>query len=116
MYDPTMDNPQQQQHYVSYPEEDLGDAPRVPVTLYDPPVEHSAPATAGVYMSQQPPSHQHEYDGGEGGRMANKWEPTRTNDPFMQKLKPKKKISKKWQKRLYWYVTCKSILGHFWPF
>jgi hypothetical protein len=116
MYDPTMDNLQQQQHHVSYPEEDLGDAPRVPVTLYDPTVQHSAPAAAEVYTSQHPPGHHHEYDGGEGGGMANKWEPTRTNGPFVQKLKPKKKISKKWQRRLYWYVTCKSIFEPFLAF
>ncbi|KAF8847179.1 hypothetical protein BDZ45DRAFT_666092 [Acephala macrosclerotiorum] len=109
MYDPTMDNHQAPR--IQYPEEDVGEAPRPPVTLYDPPVQHGSAAAAltPTYASPPPPPPETRYDGGGGdGDEGVKWEPTRVNlnDPYAQQQKPKtkKKISKKWQRRLYWIV------------
>ncbi|KAH9214076.1 hypothetical protein DL95DRAFT_390025, partial [Leptodontidium sp. 2 PMI_412] len=73
---------------VPYPEGDIGDAcTRPPVTRYDAPPMIQAPPL-------QPVPAQSPYD----AASTNKWQPTRG---FIQGLKPKKKISKKWQRRLY---------------
>ncbi|CZR67892.1 uncharacterized protein PAC_17791 [Phialocephala subalpina] len=94
--------PHQQSHLPYSAEEDIGDAPRPPaVRLYDPPVEHSAPATTSTFA---PPPPRQQLDPAYGGGTS-KWEPNRTTaGSFIQGLKPKKKISKKWQRRLYWIV------------
>ncbi|KAJ5050811.1 uncharacterized protein L3040_002680 [Drepanopeziza brunnea f. sp. 'multigermtubi'] len=119
MYDPSMDDHQDQNHQnpfaerrSPYPEYDIGDArsrppvppvrPLRPVTLYDPPsILHAHPAplrTSSAYASQpapQQPSHD------AASTSSSKWQPM---GGFVRGFTPKGKISKKWQKRLYWIV------------
>ncbi|KAG4431910.1 hypothetical protein IFR05_012609 [Cadophora sp. M221] len=77
---------------VPYLEGGVGDArTRPPVALYDVPPTTQAPPPLQPVPAQSP------YD----AASTIKWQPTRG---FIQGLKPKKKISKKWQRRLYWIV------------
>ncbi|KAI9047206.1 hypothetical protein LZ554_008660 [Drepanopeziza brunnea f. sp. 'monogermtubi'] len=110
--DSTMDDNQNQNPFMQrqspYPEYeyDIGDVrsrpPVPPVPLCDPPPiphAHQAPLmTRSAYASQPvPPQPSHDA----ASASTSKWQPTRG---FIRALTPKGKISKKWQKRLYWIV------------
>jgi hypothetical protein len=61
-------------------------------------------ASANLYTSSLPDnglSNEYSHD----SRPGNKYEPMRGNDPLMRDQQHSKKLSKKWQQRLYWLAS-----------
>ncbi|KAH7390081.1 hypothetical protein BKA64DRAFT_725269 [Cadophora sp. MPI-SDFR-AT-0126] len=104
MYDPTMDHQAPHtQTYIPYSEGDIGDAhSRPPVALYDPPPAIQPPPLTSQGYTPPPAPQPSPYD----TASTSKWQPTRG---FIQGFTSKKKISKKWQKRLYWIVPLSIV-------
>jgi hypothetical protein len=83
--------------HAPYQEGDIGDVrSRPPVALYD-----ASP------MIQVPPLQPVPVQSSYDAASTSKWQPTRG---FMQGFKSKKKISKKWQRRLYWYAPAIPVI------